>query len=65
MLENIKTAVKETLPDFPIEMPLFYGGMLSAEKLEEYFDAGIIDGVFWDSKNISADELAELINKIG
>ena len=65
MFENIKTAVREALPGFPIEMPLFYGGMLSAEKLTEYFDKGIIDGVFWDSKNISAADFAGLINKIG
>ena len=65
MLESIKTAVREALPGFPIEMPLFYGGMLSAEKLTEYFDKGIIDGVFWDSKNISAADFAGLINKIG
>lgn len=65
MFENIKTAVREALPGFPIEMPLFYSGMLSAEKLTEYFDKGIIDGVFWDSKNISAADFAGLINNIG
>lgn len=61
----IRKAVKETLPGFPIEMPLFYGGALSAEKLKEYFDKEIIDGVFWDSKNITPDELVGVINTIG
>ena len=48
-----------------IEMPLFYGGMLSTEKLASYFESGIIDGVFWDSKNITADEFVNVINTIG
>jgi triosephosphate isomerase len=65
MFKNIREAVREALPGFPIEMPLFYGGMLSAEKLAEYFENETIDGVFWDSKNISAEEFAGLINKIG
>lgn len=65
MFEVIKAAVKETLPGFPIEMPLFYGGMLTAEKLAQYFENEVIDGVFWDSKNISAEEFADIINKIG
>ena len=65
MFKTVKAAVKETLPGFPIEMPFFFGGMLSAEKLKEYFDGGVIDGVFWDSKAISAEEFAEIINTIG
>ena len=65
MFKTIREAVKETLPGFPIEMPLFYGGQLSTEKLKEYFDNEIIDGVFWDSKNISADELVGVINSLG
>ena len=64
MFKTIKQAVKEALPGFPIEMPLFYGGMLTAEKLAEYFDKELIDGVFWDSKAISADAFAEIINKL-
>lgn len=65
MINAIKAAVKETLPGFPIEMPLFFGGMLSVEKLREYFDNGVINGVFWDSKAISAEDFAEIINTIG
>lgn len=65
MLRTIREAVKETLPGFPIEMPLFFGGMLTQEKLEQYFNDGVIDGVFWDSKVISAEEFADLINAIG
>lgn len=65
MLRSIRAAVKETLPDFPIEMPLFFGGMLTAEKLSQYFNDGIIDGVFWDSRLISAEEFAGIINTIG
>lgn len=65
MFKTIRLAVRETLPGFPIEMPLFYGGMLSTDKLAEYFDKEIIDGVFWDSKNITADEFAGVINTIG
>ena len=65
MLRTIRDAVKETLPGFPIEMPLFFGGLLSAEKLAQYFSDDIIDGVFWDSKAISAEEFADIINKIG
>ena len=65
MFKTIREAVKETLPGFPIEMPLFYGGMLSTEKLAEYFNNEMIDGVFWDSKNITADEFAGVINTIG
>ena len=64
MFKTIKQAVKEALPGFPIEMPLFYGGMLTTEKLAEYFDKELIDGVFWDSKAISADAFAEIINKL-
>ena len=48
-----------------IEMPLFFGGMLSADKLTQYFNDGIIDGVYWDSKAISAEEFAGIINTIG
>lgn len=65
MFKTIRAAVKETLPGFPIEMPLFCGGQLTTEKLKEYFDSEIIDGVFWDSKNISADEFVGVINSIG
>ena len=65
MIQTIKAAVKETLPGFPIEMPLFFGGMLSTEKLKEYFDNGVIDGVFWDSRAISAEDFADTINAIG
>ena len=65
MIQTIKAAVKETLPGFPIEMPLFFGGMLSTEKLKEYFDNGVIDGVFWDSRAISAEDFADIINVIG
>ena len=65
MFRTIRRAVTEALPGFPIEMPLFYGGMLSTEKLASYFESGIIDGVFWDSKNITADEFVNVINTIG
>ena len=65
MFRTIRMAVTEALPGFPIEMPLFYGGMLSTEKLASYFESGIIDGVFWDSKNITADEFVNVINTIG
>lgn len=65
MLDCIKTAVRETLPGFPIEMPLFYGGRLSTQKLKEYFDREIIDGVFWDSRNITPQELINVIQTIG
>ena len=65
MLRTIRETVKETLPGFPIEMPLFFGGMLSADKLTQYFNDGIIDGVYWDSKAISAEEFAGIINTIG
>ena len=57
MIQTIKAAVRETLPGFPIEMPLFFG--------EKYFDNGVIDGVFWDSGAISAEEFADIINTIG
>ena len=65
MFRTIRRAVTEALPGFPIEMPLFYGGMLSTEKLASYFESGIIDGVFWDSKKITADEFVNVINTIG
>ena len=65
MFQTIRETVKETLPNFPIEMPLFYGGILSAEKLSEYFRKGIIDGVFWDSRDITAEEFAGMIRLIG
>ena len=65
MFNTIKASIKETLPGFPIEMPVFFGGMLSEEKLREYFDGGVIDGVFWDSKAISAEDFAQMINNIG
>ena len=65
MFQTIRETVKETLPNFPIEMPLFYGGSLSAEKLSEYFRKGIIDGVFWDSRDITAEEFAGMIRLIG
>ena len=65
MFQTIRETVKETLPNFPIEMPLFYGGSLSAEKLSEYFRKGIIDGVFWDSRDITAEEFASMIRLIG
>ena len=32
---------------------------------EKYFDNGVIDGVFWDSGAISAEEFADIINTIG
>ena len=39
--------------------------LLSADKLTQYFNDGIIDGVYWDSKAISAEEFAGIINTIG
>ncbi len=65
MIRTIRNAVKETLPDFPIEMPLFFGGMLTADKLARYFNDGVIDGVYWDSEAISAEDFAKIINTIG
>ncbi len=65
MLKTIRETVKKTLPGFPIEMPLFYGGILSPEKLSEYFQKGIIDGVFWDSRNITVEEFVKMIHTIG
>lgn len=65
MCTAIREAVKEALPGFPIEMPLFYGGALSTEKLEAYLKNGVIDGVFWDSSKVTADELVSVINTIG
>ncbi len=65
MFKTIRETVKETLPGFPIEMPLFYGGILSPEKLSEYFREGIIDGVFWDSRDVTAEEFVSIIQNIG
>lgn len=65
MLEKIsfirKTAL-EALPDFPIELPLFYGGILSPIEAKELIDKEIIDGIFVDSINMSADEFISLIH---
>ena len=63
MFKTIRETVKETLPGFPIEMPLFYGGILSSDKLSEYFRKGIIDGVFWDSRDVTVEEFVRVINE--
>lgn len=64
MLGVIREAARKALPGFPIEMPLFYGGPLSSEKVEEYLKEGLIDGVFTDSRDCSVEEFVTLIGTV-
>ena len=65
MIDAIKQASKQALPELPEPLPVFYGGEVSTQQLKELFDKQAVDGVFVDQSTMSADEFVKMINDIG
>lgn len=65
MIDVIKKASFDALPDLPEPLPVFYGGNIDTKQLKELFSSQTIDGIFTDSRSMTSDELIQLINKIG
>lgn len=64
MIQTIKQASMQTLPDLPEPLPVFYGGDISPQQLTELLKKQIIDGVFVDGSTMSASDFVSLIDTV-
>lgn len=64
MIETIKQASMQTLPELPEPLPVFYGGDISPQQLTELLKKQIIDGVFVDGDKMSSNEFVGLIDSV-
>ena len=65
MIDVIKQASNQALPELPEPLPVFYGGEVSTQQLKELFDKQQIDGIFVDQSRMTAEEFVKMINDIG
>ena len=65
MIDAIKQASAQALPELPEPLPVFCGCEMSTQQLKELFDKQAVDGVFVDQNRMTADEFVKMINDIG
>ncbi len=65
MIDTIKQASKQALPELPEPLPVFCGCDVSTQQIKELFDKQTIDGVFVDQSRMTADDFVRMINDIG
>ena len=64
MIQTIKQASMQTLPDLPEPLPVFYGGDVSPQQVRELLEKQIIEGVFVDGERMTSDEFVRLIDSV-
>jgi triosephosphate isomerase len=64
MIQTIKQASMQTLPELPEPLPVFYGGEISPPQLTQLLKKQIIDGVFVDGDKMTSDGFISLIDTV-
>jgi triosephosphate isomerase len=64
MIQTIKQASMQTLPELPEPLPVFYGGEISPQQLTQLLKKQIIDGVFVDGDKMTSDGFISLIDTV-
>ena len=64
MIQTIKQASMQTLPELPEPLPVFYGGEITPQQLTQLLKKQIIDGVFVDGDKMTSDGFISLIDTV-
>lgn len=63
-LEGIRRSLAKTVPNAPMDIPVFYGGRMDEDEAASYLSEGMFDGILVDDRQWDARSFCSVIERV-